>query len=388
MTRKMLLLLAVGLLLAGPASTSGAVEPIKIGALYNLTGDMAAIDGPAMKGVRLQAKLLNQAGGLLPNRQVEVVGIDTRTDLKAAAAAARKILTQGVVAGIGYGDTDYVLAAAPLFQDRGVPFITSGATLPDLPSRVGNCLFMAAFGDDEQAAAIAAFSYHRLQARSALIWTDKSMDFAKALAKFFRQSFSQSGGKIIQEEFFSSPQDFPGLIAKYKAARLRPDLIFIAAGPEAAAQAVKLLREAARGVPIAGGDSFDSDALISVPGPKLAHDLYFATHSFRGETRPEVRFFIEAYRKEYGHPPENAFAALGYDAMGMIAAAIKRAGTTAPLPLFQALSQTKGYHGVTGNISYTRPSRVPAKPVSIIGVRQGRFQPLWSWPPQEGKNEK
>jgi branched-chain amino acid transport system substrate-binding protein len=388
MTSKLLLLLAAGLLLAGSVSTSGAGEPIKIGALYNLTGDMSPIDGPAMKGVRLRAKLLNQAGGLLPNRMVEVVEIDTRTDLKAAAAAARKILTQGVDAAIGYGDTDYVLAAAPPFQDRGVPFVTSGATLPDLPQRVGNCLFMAAFGDDDQAAALAAFSYTRLKARNAVIWTDQSMDFAKALAKFFRQAFSQSGGKIVQEEFFSSTKDFPGLIAKFLAAPLQPDLIFIAAGPEASALAVKQLREAAIAVPIAGGDSFDSDALISVPGAKLAHDLFFATHSFRGETRPEVRLFIEAYRKEYGHPPENAFAALGYDAMGMIAAAIKRAGTTAPRPLCRALSQTKGYHGVTGNISYTRPSRVPVKPVSIIGVRQGRFQPLWSWPPQEGKNEK
>jgi branched-chain amino acid transport system substrate-binding protein len=387
MQSKMLLLLTLGLLLAGSVSTSAAGEPIKIGAFYNLTGDMAPIDGPAMKGVRLQAKLLNKAGGLLQNCRVEVVGIDTRTDLQAAAAAARKLLSQGVVAGIGYGDTDYVLAAAPPFQDRGVPFVTSGATLPDLPARVGNCLFMAAFGDDDQAAAIAAFSYSRLKARSAVIWTDRSMDFAKALAKFFRQDFSQAGGQIIQEEFFSSPQDFPGLIAKFQAARVRPDLIFVAAGPEVSAQAVKQIREAAIAVPIAGGDSFDSEALLRVPGPKLAHDLYFAAHSFDGQTRPEVRSFIKAYRQEYGHPPENAFAALGFDALGMVADAIQRAGTTAPLSLCQALAQTKNYHGVTGNISY-RPSRAPAKPVSIIGVRQGRFQPLWSWSPKAGKNEK
>lgn len=73
MQSKLLLLLAVGLLLTGPVSTSGAGEPIKIGALYNLKGDMSPIDAPAMKGVRLQAKLLNQAGGLslfaLPGRR-------------------------------------------------------------------------------------------------------------------------------------------------------------------------------------------------------------------------------------------------------------------------------------------------------------------------------
>ena len=387
MPSKILLLLTVGLVLTASVSTSAAGEPIKIGAMYNLTGDMAPIDAPAMKGVRLQAKLLNQAGGLLNQRLLEVVGVDTRTDLEAAAAAARKILTQGVIAVIGYGDTDYVLAAAPPFMAWSVPFITSGATLPDLPRRVGKCLFMAAFGDDDQAAAIAAFSYTRLQARRVVLWTDQSMDFAKALAKFFREDFSHAGGKILHEDFFSSPKDFPGLIAKLQAAPVQPDLIFIAAGPEAAAQAVKQLREGGIAVPIAGGDSFDSEALIRVPGPKLAHDIYFATHSFEGETRPEVRSFIEAYRQEYGTPPENAFAALGFDALGMIADAIKRAGTTAPLSLRQALAQTKNYPGVTGNISY-RPSRAPAKPVDIIGVQQGRFQPLWTWSPQRGNHEK
>lgn len=386
MITKMLLLM--GVWLAGFALPAGAAEPIKIGALYNLTGDMAAIDGPAMNGVRLKAKLLNQAGGLLHHQMLEVVGLDTRTDLKTATAAARKVLSQGVVAGIGYGDTDYVLATAPLFQDRGVPFVTSGATLPDLPARVGSCLFMAAFGDDAQAAAMAAFSHERLQARSAVIWTDQTMDFSRALAKFFRQSFSLAGGEIIQEDFFSTAKDFPGLIAKFRAARVLPDLIFIAAGPETAALAVKQLREAAITIPIAGGDSFDSDALISVPGAKLAHDLYFATHSFRGQTRPEVRSFIEAYRKEYGHPPENAFAALGFDAMGLIAAALQRAGNALSPAITAALAQTRNYPGVTGNISFTRPAQAPAKPVAIIGVQQGRFQPLWSWPPEEGKNEK
>jgi branched-chain amino acid transport system substrate-binding protein len=387
MPRKMLLFVALGLLLLGPVSTAGAGEPIRIGALYNLTGDMAPIDVPAMNGVRLQAKLINGSGGLLSHCPLEVVGIDTRTDLQTAAAAARKLLSQGVVAGVGYGDTDYVLAVAPSFQFRGIPFVTSGATLPNLPALVGNCLFMAAFGDDDQAAAIAAFSYQRLRARRVVIWTDAHMDFAKALTKFFRQDFSRLGGKIVQENLFSSPRDFPGLIAKLHAAPGRPDLIFVAAGPEVSAQAVKQIREAGVTLPIAGGDSFDSHSLINVPGPQRAHDLYFAAHSFDGQNCPEVLAFIKAYRQEYGHPPENAFAALGFDALGMVADAIQRAGTTAPLSLCQALAQTKNYHGVTGNISY-RPSRAPAKPVSIIGVRQGRFQPLWSWSPQAGKNEK
>lgn len=377
--------MAACLLWAGAVGTAGAVAPIKIGALYNLTGDMAPIDVPALEGARLKAKLINQAGGLLKGRPVELVAIDTKTDLKAAAAAADTLIAQGVVAAMGYGDSNFVLAAAPAFQKRGLPFVTSGATLPDLPRRVGNCLFMAAFGDHDQAAAIARYLYSRVKSRKAVIWTDQNLDFAKALSKYFREAFTQLRGKILEEQFFSTPQDFPGLIAAFKGAALKPDIIFIASGPEAAAQAVKQIREASINLPIAGGDSFDSRALIKVPGPALAHDIYFATHSFRDESRPEVRSFIKAYTREFGHPPEDAFAALGYDAMGLLAAAIYQARSTSPGALARTLSHLKGYYGVTGIISYTRSSGVPEKPVSIIGVKEGRFQRLWSWVPGKGK---
>ena len=112
-------------------------ETIKIGALYNLTGGMSSIDAPALNGAKLQAKLINEKGGLL-GKKLEVIGIDTKTDQKAAATGAKKALADDVVAGIGYGDTTFVMAAAPLFQEKGVPFVTSGATHPMLPNWVGD----------------------------------------------------------------------------------------------------------------------------------------------------------------------------------------------------------------------------------------------------------
>ena len=93
--------MVLSLLLVFPAL---GAETIKIGALYNLTGGMSSIDAPALNGAKLQAKLINDQGGVL-SKNIEVIGIDTKTDQKSAATGAKKALTQGVVAGIGYGDT-------------------------------------------------------------------------------------------------------------------------------------------------------------------------------------------------------------------------------------------------------------------------------------------
>jgi branched-chain amino acid transport system substrate-binding protein len=96
-----------------------------------------------------------------------------------------------------------------------------------------------------------------------------------------------------------------------------------------------------------------------------------------------VLAFVEAYQKEYGRPPENAFAALGFDAVGLIADGIRRAGSTDGKALSEALAATKGFKAVTGEITYSRSSGVPMKGVSIISVHGGKYKVEEIWFPKE-----
>jgi branched-chain amino acid transport system substrate-binding protein len=373
--------LVLSLLLAVPAFTA---DTIKIGALYNLTGGMSSIDAPALNGAKLKAKLINESGGVLGGKQLEVIGIDTKTDQKAAATGAKRALSEGVVAGIGYGDTTFVMAAAPLFQEKGVPFVTSGATHPMLPKWVGDCMFMTPFGDDDQSFAIADFTVAKLQAKNVVVWTDNSMDFTKALSAFYKQRLQELGANVVLEDFFMmGDKDFSAQIARLKNAEPKADAVFISAIPNEAGLTVKQIREAGLTLPIISGDGFDTELVVTVPGDKLANDVYFSTHTYREDTRPEVLAFIADYEKEYGRPPENAFAPLGFDAVGLIADAIERAGSADGKALREALAATKGYKAVTGEISYTRPSGVPLKGVSIISVHSGKYKVEEVWYPQQ-----
>ncbi|MBD3306556.1 ABC transporter substrate-binding protein [candidate division KSB3 bacterium] len=376
--------LTVGIALLSLTLAFGALaqEPIKIAGMYNLTGGMSSIDAPGLNGAKLQAKLINEAGGVLDGQMIEVVGYDTKTDQEATAKAARRALSEGVIAGVGYGDTTFVMAAAPLFQEKGVPFVTSGATHPMLPQWVGDYMFMAPFGDDDQSFAIADYTIEDLKAQNIAVWTDNSMDFTKALSKFYKQRIEELGGNIVLEDFFMmGDKDFSAQIARLKNADPKPDAVFVSAIPNEAGLTVKQIREAGMTLPIVSGDGFDTELVTTVPGPKLANDVYFSTHTYREDTRPEVLSFIEEYEKEYGRPPENAFAALGFDAVGLIADAIERAGTTDGPALRDALAATKGYKAVTGEITYSRPSGVPVKGVSIISVHNGEYKVEEVWMP-------
>lgn len=359
-----------------------AQDKIKIGALYNVTGGMSSLDGPSLKGAQLALKQINAGGGLL-GQQVELIAPDGKTDQQETAKAAQRVLSEGVVAGIGQSDTTFVMAGAPLFQEKGIPFVTSGATHPELPKWVGNFMFMTPFGDDDQSFAIADYTFDKLGAKRVAVWTDNSMDFTKALSAFFTQRFKEKGGEIVGTDvFMMGDTDFSAQIARLAAIDPQPDAVFVSAIPSEAGLSVKQIREQGLTMPIVSGDGFDTELVATVPGPELANDVYFSTHTYRADDRPEVKKFIEDYKAEYGIEPENAFAPLGYDAMMLVADAIKRANSAEPAKIRDALAETRGFKGVTGEIGYTRENMVPPKPVSVISVKNGEFKVEEIWQPK------
>lgn len=359
----------------------GDQATITLGAMYNLTGGMAPIDLPAYNGAKLAVKLINDTGGVVGKR-LKLIRVNTRTDLKKVFGESEKLLAGGIDAGLGYGDTNYVLEAAPYFQQKGIPFVTSGATDPQLPTKIGSCLFMVAYGDDDQAFAVAEFARNSLKARDVVIWTDTSMEFTRLLAKFFRERFESLGGRVVDEDVFKhGDTDFSALNKRLKALSPQPDALFVSAVPEEAVPTVDQIRKAGILLPILSGDGFDADLTAKLASPDVCTRIYFATHSYRGVHSKRVEAFAEEYKREYGKEPENAFAALGYDAVSLIADAAHRAGSADPRALKDALAATKDFQGVTGSISYTRPSRVPVKPVSIVGIENGRYQVMETWKP-------
>jgi branched-chain amino acid transport system substrate-binding protein len=153
----------------GARSGPPAGEPIRIGGLFALTGDDAALDRPTADGARLAVREINAAGGAL-GRPLELIVRDTRTALDTTARVARQMVAEDRVAAvIGFANTDPLLAAAPPIRDAGLPFVTPGATSPKIPAQAGPRVFLACFGDNAQAAAGAEFAAPRFGKRATLL---------------------------------------------------------------------------------------------------------------------------------------------------------------------------------------------------------------------------
>lgn len=356
------------------AAAEPSGEPIRIGGMYNVTGGMSSIDAPGLNGMRLAADQINAAGGLLGGRPVEIIAIDGKTDQTAVTnAMAEMIQVRGVVAVGGLNDSTYALAAGPIAQTAGIPFLTAGATLPTLPEQVGDYFFMVPFGDDAQAYAIADYVMDEMGAQTAYMLVDQAYDFTTALARFFKERWEERGGEIVLEDTYQSGDtDFSAQIARLQALDPQPDVLFVSAIPNEAGITTLQIREAGLTQPIISGDGFDTPLIGEVAGD-LADDVYFSTHASLDNPEPRVANFVQAYQESYGRPPENAFAALGYDMMNLLADAIERAGSADPAAIRDALAQTQGFEAVTGTITYPEGERKPTKSVTIIQVHDGVY---------------
>ena len=156
--------------------------------------------------------------------------IDTKTDLQAAQGGAAKLVSTPSSRVWDMATAIQCLPRLPI-RKHDILFLTTGATDPELPRKIGRFLFMTPFGDNDQADAMADFAYKTLNARSIVVWTNESTDFTRVLAKFFKERYLALGGRIADEQFFKSGQGFSDPIQKLKISP-QPDAVFISVIPK------------------------------------------------------------------------------------------------------------------------------------------------------------
>ncbi len=372
-------LLSASLLASIAAASIGSVtsaqsETIKIGGGFALTGAESALDVPAYNGATLAVEEINAAGGI-NGQPLEMVTHDSQYDMAVTAQTARQYVEEDKVqAMIGYTDTDSVLASGPIFQEAGIPFITVGATSPLIPDQVGDLMFLEAFGDNVQAAAGAEYALDTFGDTAYLLW-DKGQTYTTLLAEYFKDRFNEAGGTIVAEDTYESDAtDFAAQIAKIKALPEQPAFYYIAAMPGNIGIVVKQMRDSGLDGAIVGGDGYDTPDLPAIAGA-ASNDVFFTTHALmdaNGGTEP-IKAFMAAYEAKFGHPVENAFAALGYDTVYLLKDAIERAGSMDGQALKEAIETTTDFPGITGSVTFTADAHVPQKGVTVIEVADGVF---------------
>jgi branched-chain amino acid transport system substrate-binding protein len=108
-------------------SGAAARPPIRLGAIFNMTGPNATLGQEELAGVEAAVADVNRRGGVL-GRQLELVKADAASDpQKAAAEATRLMDDSGVVAILGPDGAQMTLPIVPLANQRSVPLVSASA---------------------------------------------------------------------------------------------------------------------------------------------------------------------------------------------------------------------------------------------------------------------
>jgi branched-chain amino acid transport system substrate-binding protein len=365
------LLPLVALLLWLPDAATAREREKALGAkaavLLDLTGGQASLGRPAMNGFVLAL----QESNFQDQINIFVALLDTKSDPTTALSTAKRVLPDVSVAA-GFTDNDAVLLTGPFFQDAHIPFLTVGATDPALPEMIGNRIFLTPFGDNTQAAAAAEFAIKEFGSTVAIIF-DSTAQYSRTLPRYFRTRFEDLGGLVEINTAYNGGCDLSLLGEQIKALSPQPAFVYLAGLPDCIGDVIASLRTVGVHQPIIGGDGLDTPNLFGENGD-ISNDVWYTTHAWlSAETgTPVAKQFIAAYKEAYGLPPEDAFAALGYDAANLLLQVVQQVKKIRRRDILDALEQTQDFQGVTGTISYSKNNHVPKKTVWIIRLTEGQ----------------
>jgi len=354
---------------AGGAAGAANGGDILVGEYGSLTGPQATFGQSTHNGIMMAADEVNAAGGI-NGRKIKILTEDDQSKQEEAVTAVTKLISQnGVVAVLGEVASSASIAAAPICQMNKVPMITPSSTNPEVTKK-GDYIFRMCFIDTYQGPIMAQFAAKDLKMKRAAILTDIKNDYSTGLTVSIEETFKAAGGQIVGKQSYSNgDSDFRSQLTAIRTTN--PDVIFIPGYYTDVGQIASQARDLGMKAPFVGGDGWESPKLLEIGGKSLEGSFY-ANHYFYADPSPVVRNFVERYKQRYGVVPD-ALAALGYDAMKVLADSMKRAAKLDGPTLRDAIAATKGFDGVTGVITLG-PDRDPiGKKIIIEEVKNGQL---------------
>lgn len=361
--RSILLGLAGGLALSvSPAYA----DSVKIGINVPLTGFAAADGKSALGGAELAVEQANATGGI-NGVNVELVVYDDQASPDEAVPIAQKLIEKDqVVAAVSGSYSGSTRAAAGIFQEAGVPYISAYAIHPDI-TRAGNYVFRTSFVGEVQGRAGAKLIGEMLGKKKVALVTLQN-DFGKSLAAGFKEAAGRFGIDIVSEyEYGIKDRQFGPIVSKLKSDN--PDAIYASGYFFTAGPLVNQLRAAGISVPVIGQEGYDSQKFIEIAGP-ASEGTIITTSLDRDSSTMEAKDFIAAFEKN-GDRKVDMVAASAHTAVNVLVEAMRKAGTSDRKALRDAIATTK-LTASTGEISFNELGEV-RKDVQVQVVKDGNW---------------
>jgi branched-chain amino acid transport system substrate-binding protein len=352
----------------------------------------------ALKGAELRVDVINESGGI-GGRQIELVVRDMKQNAtEAVKAFSQLVQEEGVSAVIGSVIANSELSVSPVAELSKVPLVSLSmddrVTNPDMkpeapepPGPVRQFAFLLQPSATQMGASFAGYAVtHFMMKRYATLY-DMSNPLSVLQAHAFENIVRRSG--IFIAASVALPEgDLAPVLHELRDAGV--DAVYVCASTEKNAAAAKAIREALPQAVLLGNQAWYApstdtagDARQAFGDAKSAFGDAKSAFGDAGNNTwfcmpvspddPGLASIAPSFLKRFGEKPRPA-AVPGWDAAGLIIAAVRKAGTSNSARVRDALEQMTAYQALQGLINVDRKTHRPAAPaVAIMQIVNGAY---------------
>ncbi len=352
-TRIFRLFLAFALLMI-TAAPAIAAAPIKIGALFSITGPPSFLGEPERNTAQMVVDEINKSGGI-KGRMIELVTYDTTGDAtKAVQAANRLIKDDKVSAIIGPSTTGETMAVIPIVEKAQIPLISCAAGIK-ITEPVKKWVFKTAQND---ALAVARI-YEHLKTRqiNKVAILTVSDGFGSSGREQLTAQARNHGIQIISDDTYSpSDKDMTAQLTKLRGSQAQALICWgTNPGPAVVARNVKQLGVK---IPLYMSHGVSSKKFIELAGDAADGIILPSGKVLVANLLPNsdpqkkaLISFVNSYKNRYKAEGDH-FGGHAWDAVMAIKGAIERGGDTAAT-IRDLLEKTQGFTGIGGIFNYS-----------------------------------
>lgn len=360
--------LSLALAVVGCAKKDGP-PTVRIGHVAPMTGPQAHLGKDNENGARLAIEELNAQGPEIGGVKVkfELLGEDDQADPKQGTLVAQKLIDAKVNGVIGHLNSGTTIPASKLYSDAGVPQISGSATNPKYTQQGFKTAFRVMANDVQQGKALGEFA-SKLGAQTVAIVDDRTA-YGQGLADEFRKSAEGRGLKVVATEYTDDKAtDFKAILTKIKAEK--PDLIFYGGMDAQGGPMAKQMAELGISAKFLGGDGICTPEFMKLGGD-AAEGQYCSLPGMPLEKLAKGPAFREKFTKRFGSEIQ-LYAPYVYDAVMVMADAMKRAGSVEPAKYLPEIGKTD-YDGVTARIGFDQFGDLKGGAISMYQYKGGKL---------------
>ncbi len=336
------------------ANSVQAAPPVKIGALFAVTGPASFIGEPERNTAQMVVDEINKAGGI-KGRQVQLVVYDTQGDAtKAVQAATRLIRQDHVSAIIGPSITGDTMAIIPLVEKSGVPLVSCAAGVK-ITEPVKSWVFKTAQNDSLAVAKIFEHLAKRKISRVAILTVSDS--FGSSGREQLKLNAAKYGIQIISDDTYGPKDtDMTPQLTKIRNSQAQALVCWgTNPGPAIVARNAKQLGmklpiymshgvSSKKFIELAGDAA---EGIIIPSGRVLVADLLPNSDRQKRSLLSFIRDYQNHYKKEGDH-----FGGHAWDATMLVKTAIERGGDK-PSAIRAQLEKVRNFPGIGGVFTYS-----------------------------------